>query len=112
MKAVLLASALFSATAVAEIAGCFAIYAWLRLGRSPWWVMPGAVSLALFAWLLTLHPLSGAGRVYAAYGGVYITASLVWLWFVEHQRLDRWDLLGAALCLAGASIIFFAPRSL
>lgn len=112
MKAVLLASGLFAATAVAEIAGCFAVYAWVRLGRSAWWIAPGAVSLAVFAWLLTLHPVSGAGRVYAAYGGVYIAASLFWLWLVEHQRPDRWDLFGAALCLAGASVIYFAPRSL
>lgn len=111
MKAILLASGLFAATALAEIAGCFAVYAWLRLGRSVWWIAPGAVSLALFAWLLTLHPVSGAGRVYAAYGGVYIVASLVWLRVMEHQSPDRWDLLGAALCVAGATVIYFAPHT-
>lgn len=112
MNKVLTTFALFALTAVAEIGGCFAVYAWLRLGRSAWWLAPGAVALGLFAWLLTLHPVSGAGRVYAAYGGVYIVASLLWLRWVEHQRPDHWDLLGAALCLAGAGVIFFAPRSL
>ncbi len=112
MKSVLLALGLFAVTAVAEIGGCFAIYASLRLGRSVGWLVPGAAALALFAWLLTLHPVSGAGRVYAAYGGVYIVASLGWLWLFEHQRPDRWDVLGAALCLGGAAVIYFAPRSL
>ena len=112
MKAVLLTSGLFTLTAAAEIGGCYAVYAWLRLGRSAGWLIPGAVSLAIFTWLLTMHPVSGAGRIYAAYGGIYIAASLVWLRLVEHQRPDRWDLLGAALCLTGASIIPFAPRSL
>lgn len=111
MKAVLLAFGLFALTAAAEIGGCFAVYAWLRLGRSVGWLLPGAVSLVLFAWLLTLHPVHGAGRVYAAYGGVYIVASLVWLRVIEQQRPDRWDMLGAALCLAGAGVIFFAPHS-
>lgn len=102
---------LFALTAAAEIFGCYAVYLWLRLHRSAWWVLPGAVSLALFAWLLTLHPQVGAGRVYAAYGGVYIAASLLWLWAVEHLRPDRWDVLGAALCLVGTAVILFGPRT-
>ena len=97
--------------ALAEIAGCFAFWAWLRLDRSPWWLVPGTASLALFAWLLTLVDTEHAGRAYAAYGGVYIVASILWLWAVEGARPDRWDLLGAALSLGGAAIILFGPRS-
>lgn len=108
---ILVTFALFLATAAAEIGGCYAAYAWLRLGRSAGWLVPGAVSLALFAWLLTLHPTEGAGRVYAAYGGVYIVASLLWLWMIEQQRPGRWDILGAAICLLGAGVIIFAPRT-
>lgn len=96
--------------AVAEIAGCFAFWAWLRLGRSVLWVLPGTASLILFAWLLTLIDASHAGRAYAAYGGVYIASALVWLWAVEGARPDRWDLIGAAICLAGAALILFGPR--
>lgn len=101
---------LFALTAAAEIFGCYAAYLWLRLDRPAWWLIPGALSLALFAWLLTLHPQVGAGRVYAAYGGVYIAASLVWLWTIEGIQPDRWDLLGSAICLAGTAIILFGPR--
>ena len=107
---VLAGVSLFAVTAAAEIAGCYAAYAWLRLGRSAWWLAPGAVSLALFAWLLTLHPVVGAGRVYAAYGGVYIVASLLWLWAVESLRPTLWDLSGALLCIAGAGVIVFGSR--
>ncbi|MCW3847902.1 YnfA family protein [Sphingomonas sp. LB-2] len=96
--------------ALAEIGGCFAFWAWLRLGKSPWWIAPGVASLTLFAWLLTLVDSAAAGRTYAAYGGIYICASLAWLWAVEGLRPDRWDLTGAAICLAGAGIILFAPR--
>lgn len=96
---------------LAEIAGCFAFWAWLRLGYSAVWLLPGVAALALFAYLLTLVDSAFAGRAYAAYGGVYIAASLGWLWAVEGARPDRWDLGGAALCLAGAAIILFAPRS-
>ena len=96
--------------AFAEIGGCFAFWAWLRLGRSPLWVVPGMASLALFAWMLTRVDSPDAGRAYAAYGGVYICASLGWLWSVEGVRPDRWDALGAAICLVGAGIILFAPR--
>jgi small multidrug resistance family-3 protein len=102
---------LFSATAVAEIFGCYAVYLWCRLHRPAWWLLPAAVSLATFAWLLTLHPQTGAGRVYAAYGGVYVAASLIWLWFIEGIRPDRWDVLGSLICLLGATIILFGPRS-
>lgn len=96
--------------AVAEIAGCFAFWAWLRLDRSPWWIAPGVLSLVLFAVLLTRVEADAAGRAFAAYGGVYIAASLAWLWLVEHRTPDRWDLLGAAICLVGAALILFGPR--
>lgn len=96
--------ALFFATALAEIAGCYALYAWLRLGKSAWLVVPAAAGLGLFAWLLTLQP-SHAGRVYAAYGGVYVAASLGWLWLVERIRPTATDWLGVGLCLAGTAVI-------
>ena len=96
--------------AFAEIAGCFAFWAWLRLGRSAFWTVPGTVSLILFAVLLTRIEAGFAGRAYAAYGGVYIAASLAWLWLVEAQRPDRWDLLGAAIALIGSAVILFGPR--
>lgn len=95
----------FAGAALAEIAGCFSFWAWLRLGKSPGWIGPGMVSLALFAYMLTLTDSAAAGRAYAAYGGVYIVASLLWLWLIEGHRPDRWDLSGAAVCLAGAAII-------
>ena len=98
--------------ALAEIAGCFSFWAWLRLGKSPIWLAPGMVSLAAFAWLLTRVDSEAAGRAYAAYGAVYICASLVWLWAVEGSRPDRWDVMGATVCLAGAAIILLGPRSL
>ena len=100
----------YAAAAVAEIAGCFAVWAWLRLDKPMWWLVPGIALLAGFAWLLTLSPAGFAGRAYAAYGGVYIAASLAWLWAVEGLRPDRWDALGAALCLVGAAIILWGPR--
>ena len=102
--------AAYIGAALAEIAGCFAFWAWLRLGKSALWVAPGMVSLALFAYLLTLVDALAAGRAYAAYGGVYIAASLAWLWAIEGVRPDRWDLTGAALCLAGAAVIIGGPR--
>lgn len=101
----------YLAAALAEIAGCFAFWAWLRLDRSPLWLVPGMVSLALFAWLLTLADTAAAGRAYAAYGGVYIVTSLFWLWAVEGVRPTRWDLGGAALCVAGALVILFGTHS-
>lgn len=96
--------------ALAEIAGCFSFWAWLRLGKPVWWLVPGMASLALFAYLLTLVEVTAAGRAYAAYGGVYIAAALAWLWLVEGVRPDRWDAIGAGLCLAGAAVILFGPR--
>jgi small multidrug resistance family-3 protein len=102
--------ALYVAAALAEIGGCFSAWAWLRLGRSPAWLLPGAAALALFAWLLTRSEAAAAGRAFAAYGGVYIAASLAWLWAVEGVRPDRWDLLGAVLCLGGAAVILLGPR--
>ena len=101
----------YLADAVAEIAGCFAFWAWLRLGRSPWWLLPGIASLALFAYLLTLVEAEHAGRAYAAYGGVYIVASILWLWTIEGARPDRWDVIGGAICLFGAAIILWGPRT-
>lgn len=103
--------AIYAAAALAEIAGCFGFWAWLRLGRSAWMLPLAMASLVVFAWLLTLVESSAAGRAYAAYGGVYIAASLVWLWRVEGVRPDRWDVIGSAVCLLGAAIILFAPRS-
>ena len=97
--------------ALAEIAGCFAFWAWLRLDKSVWWLVPGIASLMLFAYLLTLVDSPAAGRAYAAYGGVYIVTSLGWLWMIEGVRPDRWDVSGAALCLAGAVLILAGPRS-
>lgn len=97
--------------ACAEIAGCFAFWGWLRLGHSPWWLAPGIASLALFAYLLTLVEAEHAGRAFAAYGGVYIVASILWLWLIEGARPDRWDLIGGAICLAGAAVILGGPRS-
>lgn len=95
----------YAGAALAEIAGCFAFWAWLRLGQPAWWVVPGLLSLAVFAWLLTLAPADAAGRAFAAYGGIYIAASLLWLWAVEGQVPTATDLLGAALCLGGAAVI-------
>jgi small multidrug resistance family-3 protein len=100
----------FGLAAVAEIAGCFAFWAWLRLDRSPLWLVPGVASLALFAGLLTRVDSEAAGRAYASYGGVYIVASILWLWLIEHRAPDRWDLIGAAICLAGAAVILLGPR--
>lgn len=103
--------AIYIGAALAEIAGCFAFWAWLRLGKPAWVLVPGLVSLALFAWLLTFADSSAAGRAYAAYGGVYIAASLAWLWAAEGVRPDRWDVTGALICLIGAAVILFGPRT-
>lgn len=96
-----------------EIAGCFAFWAWLRLGKSALWTIPGMLSLALFALVLTKVdlPQNVAGRAYAAYGGIYITASLIWLWLAEGVRPNRWDLIGASICLLGMSIILLGSKS-
>jgi small multidrug resistance family-3 protein len=100
----------YALAALAEIAGCFAFWAWLKLDRSPLWLIPGVAALVAFAWLLTLVPSAAAGRAFAAYGGVYICASLVWMALVEKSAPDRWDLLGGLVCLGGAAIILFGPR--
>ncbi len=102
--------AIYLGAAVAEIAGCFAFWAWLRLDRSPGWLIPGMISLAVFAFLLTRIDSDFAGRAYAAYGGVYIASSLAWLWLVEDQAPDRWDIIGAVICLTGAAVILWGPR--
>ena len=101
----------YIAAALAEIAGCFAFWAWLRLAKSAWWLAPGLGSLALFAFLLTRIDTDFAGRAYAAYGGIYIGTALVWLWLLEGQRPDRWDVTGTALCIAGAAVILWGPRN-
>jgi len=100
----------YGLAALAEIAGRFAFWVWLRLGRSALWLVPGLLALVLFAWALTRVDAGFAGRAYAAYGGVYIVASLAWLWLVEGVRPDRFDLGGAALCLGGAGIILLGRR--
>jgi small multidrug resistance family-3 protein len=100
---------LYALTALAEILGCYLPYLWLKQGKSIWLLVPAALSLMLFAWLLTLHP-TAAGRVYAAYGGVYVAVAIVWLWLVDGIRPTSWDLLGAGVALAGMAIIMFAPR--
>lgn len=101
----------YVAAALAEIAGCFSFWIWLRQGKSIGWLAPGMASLALFAWLLTQVDSAAAGRAYAAYGGVYICASLAWLWTVEGVRPDRWDAIGAVICLVGAGVILLGPRT-
>ncbi|CAH6805063.1 putative transporter YnfA [Vibrio chagasii] len=101
---------LFVLTAIAEIAGCYLPYLWLREDKSVWLLIPAAISLAAFAWLLTLHP-TATGRVYAAYGGVYISVALVWLWLVDGEKPTTWDLVGGSVALLGMAIIMFAPRN-
>jgi len=96
--------------ALAEIAGCFAFWAWLRLDKSPASLVPGVASLCAFAYLLTLVDAEHAGRTYAAYGGIYIVSALLWLWFAEAVRPDRWDILGGLICLLGAAVILWGPR--
>jgi small multidrug resistance family-3 protein len=97
--------------ALGEIGGCFSFWAWLRMRKSPLWTIPGVIALVLFALALTRIDAANAGRAYAAYGGVYILSSLLWLWTVENTRPDRWDVIGAAVCLAGAGIILLGPRN-
>lgn len=103
--------AAYVGAAIAEIAACFAFWAWLRLGKSPLWLVPGVLSLCLFAWLLTLAETDQAGRAYAAYGGIYILSALGWLWAAEGVRPDRWDVIGVGLCLVGAAVILWGPRT-
>ena len=97
--------------ALTEIAGCFAIWAWWRLGASVLWLAPGVVALVAFGWLLAQVETTVAGRAFAAYGGVYIAASVLWMWLAEGQRPERWDLVGTAVCLLGAVIILAGSRS-
>lgn len=104
-------AAAYIGAAIAEIAGCYAFWAFFRLDKPAWWLVPGGLSLALFAWLLTLADSSAAGRAFAAYGGVYIASSLAWLWLVEGNRPDRWDTIGAAICILGAAVILAGPRA-
>ncbi len=104
-----LTALLFFVTALAEIIGCYLPYLWLRHGKSSWLLLPTAISLAVFSWLLTLHT-EAAGRTYAAYGGVYVTTALLWLWLVDGVRPAPADYLGVTLCLAGMAVIMFAPR--
>lgn len=96
--------------ALTEIAGCFAFWHVVRSGGSPLWLLPGIASLVVFAGALTFVDAAAAGRAFAAYGGVYILASVAWMWGVEGVRPDRWDAGGTALCLVGAAIIVFGPR--
>lgn len=101
---------LFVLTAVAEIVGCYLPYLWLKKHGSPWLLVPALASLALFAWLLTLHP-TAAGRVYAAYGGVYVAVAILWLWLVDGNRPTSWDLIGAGVAVIGMAIIMLGPRA-
>ncbi len=101
---------IYAGAALTEIGGSFAFWAWLRLGKSIFWLIPGIVSLIVFALLLTRIDAAFAGRAFAAYGGVYIVGSLVWLWFIEGMRPDRWDAIGGLICLIGAAVILFGPR--
>ncbi|WP_200934418.1 MULTISPECIES: YnfA family protein [unclassified Methylophilus] len=102
---------LFALTAVTEIVGCYLPYLWLKEGKSMWLLVPAGISLAVFAWLLTLHP-AAAGRIYAAYGGVYIGVAIIWLWLVEGIRPTGWDIVGAGVAMLGMAIIMFSPRQL
>ena len=101
--------ALFAVTAIAEIIGCYLPYLWLKGGKSAWLLVPAALSLGLFAWLLSLHP-TAAGRVYAAYGGVYVFVAILWLWIIDGVKPTTWDIVGGLVAVAGMAIIMFAPR--
>ncbi|MCE0742940.1 YnfA family protein [Acetobacter sicerae] len=102
---------IYTLAAFVEIAGCFSFWAWLREGRSPFWLFPGCASLVAFAWLLTLINTNAAGRSYAAYGGIYLAVALFWLWSVEGVQPDRADYIGVALCLAGTAVILLSPHN-
>ncbi len=101
---------LYIVAALAEIAGCYAFWAWWWLEKPIWWLLPGLASLVVFASALALVPGEAAGRTYAAYGSIYILASILWLWAVEARMPDRWDVIGTAVCLAGGAVILFGPR--
>lgn len=110
MHPLLTTTGLYVLTAIAEIVGCYLPWLWLNQRASAWVLVPAAASLALFVWLLTLHP-AASGRVYAAYGGVYVATALVWLWLVDGVRPQLWDWVGAGMALAGMAIIVLAPRT-
>ena len=99
------AAIVYPLAALAEIAGCFAIWMWWRGGASSLWIFPGVLSLVVFAWLLAQVQTPAAGRSFAAYGGIYVAASILWMWLIEGQHPDRWDLIGTATTLVGAAII-------
>ena len=101
----------FLLAALGEITGCYAFWAWLRLGKSSLWIVPGIICLIVFASALTRVDASNAGRAYAAYGGIYILSSLFWLWLVEGVKPDKWDLLGVTICLSGTLVILFGTHS-
>lgn len=101
---------IFLSAAIFEIGGCFAFWGWLRLGKTSLWLLPGCCALLAFAYLLTLVDTSVVGRAYAAYGGIYITVAVLWMWLVEGAPPDLWDLMGAGLCLSGAAVILLAPH--
>lgn len=111
MNQFLKSSGLFVLTACAEILGCYGFFIVSKGRTTSAWLVPSMVSLAILAWLLTLHPILGAGRTYAAYGGVYVATAVLWMWRVERVNPDRWDLLGAFMCLLGMAIILLGPRS-
>ncbi|MEJ5143158.1 MULTISPECIES: YnfA family protein [Gluconobacter] len=100
----------YACAAVAEIAGCYAFWACFRMSKSPYWLIPGLISLVIFAFLLTRVESAEAGRAYSVYGGIYILFAVLWMWGVEGVRPDRWDIFGLTLCLAGAAVIFLAPH--
>ena len=102
--------ALYIAAAILEIIGCFTFWAWLRLGKSVFWIFPGIISLASFAFLLTRIETLFAGRTFAAYGGIYVVASILWLWVIEGYRPDKWDVLGSIICIIGTVVILFGQR--
>jgi small multidrug resistance family-3 protein len=110
MPALVKIALLFALTALAEIVGCYLPWLVIKAGKSTWLLLPACVSLALFAWLLTLHP-SAAGRTYAAYGGMYIAVALLWLRYVDGVPLTRFDLIGAGLALAGMAVIALQPQA-
>ena len=101
---------LFIGAAILEIIGCFTFWAWLRLGKSVFWILPGIISLVGFAFLLTRIEILFAGRTFAAYGGIYIVASILWLWVIEGHRPDKWDVVGSIICIIGTVVILFGQR--
>jgi small multidrug resistance family-3 protein len=111
VKTVLGTTGIYLLAAILKIGGCFAFWAWLRLGRTAWWTLAGVASLVLFALCLTQADSAYAGRAFAAYGGIYIAGSLVWLMVIEGMPPDRWDMTGAAICILGAATILWGPRS-